>query len=158
MTFLLYTRNSTLKLTKDPILAKNFLFPTGSMRWSPNDRTPSEPPRLPQSTQTHSINHGRIMHSGCTCDREWLSAEHRACFACRLVRLYFSPGPVWEFPGLGGGEGGILIVFWNRNNDAFWLSRHNTKEKLGSKMSQCTQVCKAARAARNTILLSCNLV
>lgn len=46
--------------------------------------------QLPQSAQTHSINHGRIMHSGCTCDKGWLSAEHGPCFACRFVHLYFS--------------------------------------------------------------------
>lgn len=90
------------------IPAKFSLFPTGSMEGSQSARAPSEPCPALRSAQTHSINHGRIMHSGCACDKEWWSAEHRPGFACRFVHLYFSRATwricrTWGWGGLGGG-------------------------------------------------------
>lgn len=69
--------------------------------------------QLPQSAQTHSINHGRIMHSGCTCDKEWWSAEHRPGFASRFVHLYFSRATLRICRTWGGGGNNSLTFLKN---------------------------------------------
>lgn len=91
----------------EPLIPAKFHFSL-QVVWNGARRTGPHLSRaqLPQSAQTHSINHGGIMHSGCTCDKEWWSAEHRPGFACRFVRLYFSRATLRICRTWGGGGGG----------------------------------------------------
>lgn len=137
------------------IPAKFSLFPTGSMEGSQSARAPSEPCPALQSAQTHSINHGRIMHSGCACDKEWWSAEHRPGFACRFVHLYFSRA-TWRICRTWGGTWGWreIVACFKKYLNSLWLSNSNARRRHGKEL-QDTAVPNSSKA---TQLLLCLLL
>lgn len=157
----LYTVGTEVKFLTSAevaIPAKFSLLPTGSMEGSQSDRAPSEPCPAPWSAQTHSINHGRIMHSGCACDKEWWSAEHRPGFACRFVHLYFSRATLricrtWGGEMLGLGGGGKM---WRILKNILIRFDHQTAMRDADREQNC-RILRSQIPSRQHSYTRCNL-